>query len=213
MSIIHNWADDKFFHVIPKEENPFIIKYELSDKFVLLYSGNLALYNSFDTILESAKKTTDPETQFLIIGNGGRRKEIENYVLNNSLSNVKIMDYLPLSELPYSISSCDATFITVRDGINGINMPSKLYTIMACGKPMIALGEKGGDVHQMIKDAECGIFVEQGDINGLLNAIDFYRKNPEISKEHGLNGRKYFEKHYTLEIISKQYFELLSGVE
>ena len=212
VSIIHNWADAKFFRYIPKEENYFIKKYNLANKYVLLYSGNLALYNSFDTMLEAAKLTEDSDTLFLIIGNGGRRKEIEEYVSNHSLKNVRIMDYFPFEELPYSISSGDVLFITVRDGINGINMPSKQYTIMACGKPVIALGKKDGDVHNMLKEAKCGLFVEQGDTKALLEAIDFYRQNPEIAKEHGLNGRKYFEDHYTLKIISKEYYELLSGI-
>ncbi len=213
MSIIHNWADDKFLRVIPKNENPFIKKNNLSGKFILLYSGNLALYNDFDTILAAAKQITDPSILFLLIGDGGRRKEIEKYIVNNSLQNVKIMDYLPLKDLPYSISSGDALFISVRDGINGINMPSKLYTIMACGKPMLALGMKGGDVNQMIDNAGCGIFIEQGDVEGLIKAIDYYRNNPEAALIHGSNGRKYLENHYTLKIISQEYYELLSGIE
>ena len=212
ISIIHNWADDKFFRIIPKTENPFVQKNGLSDKFILLYSGNLALYNNFDTLLASAKNIVDPSIQFLLIGDGGRRKDIEKYIENNSIKNVKIMDYLPLEDLPYSISSGDVLFITVRNGINGINMPSKLYTIMACAKPMIALAETGGDVYQMIENAECGLFIEQGDISGLTSAINFYRSHPETAKQHGLNGRSYLENNFTLEIISKQYFELLSGI-
>lgn len=213
MSIIHNWADDKFFKLINKEDNYFIKNNNLSNKFILLYSGNLALYNSFDTILETAKIINDPDILFLIIGNGGRKKEIEDYIKLNSLNNVRMMDYLPFKELPYSISSADATFVTVRDGIDGINMPSKLYTIMACGKPILALGKRGGDVHNMIENAKCGIFIEQGNTKELFDAIMFYKNNPDILNEHGLNGRKYFETHYTLEIISNQYFELFSGIK
>lgn len=211
--IIHNWADDEFFRVIPEEKNHFIKENNLSNKFVLLYSGNLALYNSFDTILEAAKEITDPDILFLIIGNGGRKKEIENYVSNNSLTNVKMMDYLPFKELPFSISSGHVSFVTVREGINGINMPSKLYTIMACGKPIIALGEENGDVYNMILNARCGIFVRQGDTKALINAILIYKNNPEKLITDGLNGRRYFEENYTKSIIANQYFKLLSEIE
>ena len=212
ISIIHNWADDKFFHVIPKNENPFVEKHALKDKFVLLYSGNLALFNGFDTILESTKKINDSGAQYLIIGNGGKRREIEDFANANPSSKIKMMDYQPFSDLPNSLSSGDVLFVTVKEGVNGINMPSKLYTIMASGKPIIALGEPDSDVHIMVKNAQCGIFVEQGDLNGLVEAINYFRANPDEALQRGLNGRRYFEENYTLKIISKQYFELLSGI-
>ena len=213
VEIIHNWADDKFFHFIPKEENTFIKKNDLSDKFILLYSGNIALFNEFETILKSSLKVIgDPQILYLFIGNGGKRKEIEQFVQEHPEANIKIMNYQPYEDLPHSISSGDIYFVTVKNGVNGINMPSKLYTIMACGKPIIALGEINSDVHQMIESAKCGTFIKQGDIDSLVKAIYFYRNNPDVAKEHGSNGRKYFEENYTFKIISNKYYNLLIDI-
>ena len=214
IEIIHNWADDEFFHLIPKEENIFIKKNDLSDKFVLLYSGNIALCNEFETILKSSLKVIDDrQILYLFIGNGGRKKEIEQFVQDHPEANIKIMNYQPYEDLPYSISSGDISFVTVKVGVDGVNMPCRLYTIMACGKPIIALGENNSDVHRMIKSAKCGTFIEQGDVDSLVKAICFYKDNPDIAKEHGLNGRKYFKENYTLKIISNQYYNLLINIE
>jgi glycosyltransferase involved in cell wall biosynthesis len=214
IEIIHNWANNEFFHFIPKEENIFIKKNNLSDKFILLYSGNIALFNEFESILKSSLKVVnDTQILYLFIGNGGKRKEIEQFVQEHPEANIKIMNYQLYEDLPYSISSGDISFVTVKNGVNGINMPSKLYTIMACGKPIIALGDKNGDVHQMLELAKCGIFIEQNDVDSLVKAICFYKNNPDVAKEHGLNGRKYFEENYTFKIISNKYFNLLRDIE
>jgi glycosyltransferase involved in cell wall biosynthesis len=213
IEIIHNWANGKFFRFIPKEENIFLKKNNLSDKFILLYSGNIALFYEFETILKSSLKVDDSQILYLFIGNGGKIKEIKQFVQEHHDVNIKIMNYQPYEVLPYSISSGDVSFVTVKNGVNGVNMPSKLYTIMACGKPIIALGENNSDVHQMIKSANCGIFIEQGDVDSLVKTIYFYKNNPDIAKEHGFNGRKYFEENYTFEIISNKYYNLLMDIE
>lgn len=210
IEVIHNCADADRFNIIPKEENIFIKKNDLSDKFILLYSGNIALYYEFRTILQSSLKVAnDPQILYLFIGNGGKKKEIEQFAQEHSEAHIKIMNYQPYEDVPYLISSCDISFVTFKNGINGMVMPSKIYTIMACRKPIIALGENNSDIHQMIKSAKCGIFVEQGDVDSLVKAICFYKNNPDIAQEHGLNGRKYFEENYALSISSIKHYNLI----
>jgi glycosyltransferase involved in cell wall biosynthesis len=208
VAIIHNWADNNFLKPLDKINNKFVLEHDLLNKFVVQYSGNFGLFNKFDTILHGAKNLQNENILFLFIGSGARKKDIENIIQEHNLLNVKLMNYLPYSMIPYSLTAADVSIISLQKNLNGMNMPSRLYSIMASGRPIIALVDKDSSVDNIIKEAKCGIRVDQDDVERFIEAIRFYKNNSQLAIEHGLNGRKYFENNFTLDLISQQYYNL-----
>jgi glycosyltransferase involved in cell wall biosynthesis len=220
VTVIHNWADDTFIRPMPKGENRFASAQKLTNRFVVLYSGNIGLSYDFDTVLETAARLQETSILFLFIGEGGQKSRLMDIVQKRRLTNVRFMPYLPWDELPFSLTAADVSLITIEKGLNGLAMPSKLYAIMASGRPIIAIVDDNSDTAQIIREAECGIIVPQdrldaqARVDAMVDALMQYYTSPELCQRMGANGRRFFEQHFTLRRAADQYyslFEQLSG--
>ena len=213
IKIIDNWADDKFILPIKKEKNWFVKKYNLENKIVLLYSGNIGLYQDLTTIIDAANILKEyKRLLFLFIGNGGGLIKLKNKAKENNLYNVKFLPFQPKEFLPYSLSSSDISIVALEKGIEGIGVPSKTYGILASGRAILGLVGENCEVADIIKRANCGFRVDQGDVNDLVEKIKYVYNRPEIVKIMGENSRKYFESHFTRALMTKKYFEILENI-
>jgi glycosyltransferase involved in cell wall biosynthesis len=213
IKIIHNWADESFIIPIKKEENWFVKKYNLENKFIILYSGNIGLFQDLNTIIKAAEKLKIYEDIFfLFIGDGGGLNKLKKIVEEKKLHNVKFLPYQPKKNLPYSLTSADISIVTLEKGVEGLAVPCKTYGILACGRSMIGLVGKDCEVAEIIKGAKCGYRVEQGDVNGLVEKIKYIYENSEILKIMGENSRKYFEKHFTRSQMTRKYYNILEKI-
>jgi glycosyltransferase involved in cell wall biosynthesis len=213
IKIIHNWADEKKIFPIKKEENWFVKKYHLSNKIVILYSGNIGLFQDLKSIIKTAERLkNDDDILFLFIGNGGGLKELKRIVKKNNLTNVKFLPYQLKKDLSYSLSSADISIVTMEKGIEGLAVPSKLYGILASGRAVLGLVGKNCEVAEIIEDAKCGFRIDQGDVNKLVEQIKYIYNNPQALENMGKNSRQYFEKHFTRSKMTKKYYEVLEKV-
>jgi len=210
--VIHNWVDEEFIRPIPKYENWFATQHSLQDKFVVLYSGNIGLSHDLETVIAAAERLRERDIIFLFIGDGGKKRKLELLVAQNGLQNVRFLPYQPREALPYSLTCSDVSLVALEKGIEGLSMPSKLYSILASGRPVVALVEEGSEVARIIEDAECGKRVAQNDVGALVKIIDYYYKHREAVARDGQNGRRYFEKHFTLARACKVYYDLLKSL-
>jgi len=214
IKIIHNWADEKIILPIKKEENWFAKKYNLIDKIVVLYSGNIGLFQDLKTIIRAAERLKNyDDIIFLFIGDGGGLYELKEMVKNCNLTNIKFLPYQLKKYLPFSLTSSDISIVTLEKGVEGLAVPCKIYGILASGRAVLGLIGENCEVADIISNANCGFRMEQGDVNALVEKIKYIYENPEILKTMGENSRRYFERHFTRSQMTRKYYEILKSMD
>jgi colanic acid biosynthesis glycosyl transferase WcaI len=112
-------------------------------KFVLLHAGNLGFYGAWDTLLEAASALADEGVGLVFVGDGAQRPRLEAAAAG--VTNIRFLDFFPVSKIPSVLAAPDAHLISIKDGLEGVIVPSKLYGILAAGKPVIAVAPLSTD--------------------------------------------------------------------
>jgi glycosyltransferase involved in cell wall biosynthesis len=207
--IIPIWQDDLVYHPTLQKHNDFILRHHLQKKFIIQYSGNMGLWNDMKLFAEAATCLDDDDVVFTFIGGGMRLKEMMGYWNYEIPKNVRFFSFQPKSELSTVLSACHIALVSLRSGMEGMAMPSKIMGILASGRPTIALVPEQSEISYLLNEEHCGIQVNPGDKDGFLNAIRTIKANDILRRTMGANARKAFENKYTTDIISRKYIELL----
>jgi glycosyltransferase involved in cell wall biosynthesis len=167
-----------------------------------------------ENIIAVAKKVKDtPDIVFVYIGEGAVKKRMEMYVDDHNLNNVLFLPYQPKDLLKYSLNVADVHLVVNQKGIKGVSVPSKIYGVMAAGKPILGVLEQGSEGNQLISTSHCGIVVEPHDYNGIFDCImEFYNMEKMKLRELGMNGRAYLENHLTKEVSINKYREVMKNL-
>lgn len=208
IAIIPSWADPAAIAPIDKQQNWFARKFDLADKFTVLYSGNLGRCHDLDTLLDAAHLLRDEPIQFVFIGQGAKLESSIERVKSLNLNNCLFLPYQDKAVLPYSLTACDLSIVSISYGLEGVIAPSKLYGILAAGRPVAAICEPHSYLRELLDNADCGRAFNNGDSLGLADFIRQLAATPELVKNWGLSGRAYLMEHFTPEIVAKEYFRL-----
>ncbi len=208
--VIPNWADGDLVRPRPKHDTVFARTHGLVEPFTVIYSGNLGLYYEFETILQAAQLLLREPFRFVFIGAGGRRAWLAEQIEHRGLSNCSLHPYQPFEKIGDSLNACDAALVTIARGIEGNSFPSKLYSSLATGKPIIALSEPRSELRELIEEHGVGMWFEVGDAEGLARGLRHLRDNPADVERMGRAARDLFEKRFTLAITGKAYADVLS---
>lgn len=195
---INNWIDEKeVYPIVSHEEiDNFKFKYELNDKFIIMYSGNIGLYYDLENIIKVIGKFKDrDDIIFAFVGDGSVKEKIEKYSIQNNLNNVKFIPYQPKEKLKYSLNSADVNWVVNAKGIKGVSVPSKLYGVMAVGKPVLGVLDSGSEARLILEESNCGVCSEPSDYKMIENNINYIINNKEKIKSLGMNGREYLENY------------------
>ena len=225
--MINNWIDEKEVYPLPADdENVLAFKkeYGLEDKFVIMYSGNIGLYYDLEKLVkvmkqfrkgytltgvyEKGPQTADGrEVVFFFVCAGSVLDKLVLYTKKHHFENVIFIPYQDKKNLIYSLNAGDVHWCVNARGIKGVSVPSKAYGIMAAGKPILGVLEKGTEARCLIEDTECGKCSDPGDYVEVADLIRWYIENAgtERVKQMGLNGREYLVKHLTKEISVAKY--------
>ena len=207
--VIHSWADPEQIKPIPKEENWFAHQHDLDNKFTVLYSGNMGRCHDMDTILDAAIQLRNEPIQFVFIGNGAKRDSLLQEAKRLGLDNIRFLPYQDKDVLPYSLTACDLSIVSVIPGMESLVAPSKLYSALASGRPIAVVCPKQCYLRPLINEANCGQTFRNGDSNGLAEFIRQLSQDRQRTQRLGESGRHYMETHFTPEIIAKQYYDVL----
>jgi colanic acid biosynthesis glycosyl transferase WcaI len=204
VEVIHNWADERA--ITPRDWR------DGAGRFIILYSGNLGLAHEFDTVIEAARRLerTMPEVIFKFIGGGPRSREVRKAA--STLANVEFHDYVDRARLGETLSAADVHLITLRSGMAGLLVPSKIYGILAAGRPTIYVGPDEGEVADIVREGHCGVRVANGDVEILVEAIREYASDPLRRARDGVNARAIFERQFTREKSVRQFRQLLENL-
>lgn len=208
--VIHSWADPDRIVPIDKADNWFARKHNLTERFTVLYSGNMGRCHDIDTIFEAAVKLKDKPIQFVCIGNGAKRKVLKQQVKDQGLNNFLFLPYQAKTDLPYSLTACDLSIVSVSVGMESLVAPSKLYSALASGRPIAAVCPPRTYLKTMLESEGSGAWFDNGDSQGLANFIQELSQNPRRGEAMGIAARQSLEKNYTPEAIAQQYGAVFS---
>lgn len=213
VTVIHNWADASFVRPMDKSVNPFSEAHGLVEPFSLVYSGNMGANHDLATSLRAADRFEDEPVKFLIIGEGDAKADLVSLRARLGLEDdtVAFLPYQPRDVLPYSLTSGDVSIVAVSEGMEGLCLSSKLYTALAAGQPVLVISHPEDDEARIVERHDAGIQVTQGDVEGVVAAIERWRSNPELVERQGRNARRAFENHFTKEQSVDAYYRLLVG--
>jgi glycosyltransferase involved in cell wall biosynthesis len=196
--LIANWCDDRDIEPIAAAANPLRREWQIEDKFVVGYSGNLGRAHEYDTLLATAEILQNRrDIVFLFIGGGHLIDQLATRAKGRSLSNLKFMEYQPRNLLKLSLGVPDVHWISLQPAVEGLIVPSKVYGIAAAGRPMIAICARDGEIARMVDRFKCGAVVEPGQSHILAEEILRLRDNPELCTTLGQRARAMLDMHYT----------------
>jgi colanic acid biosynthesis glycosyl transferase WcaI len=183
------WANENVIYPIEPNENILRRELGLEDKFVVLYSGNIGVGHFFDDILEVARRLKDrSDLCFVFIGTGSRRKEIEAAKTQYQLENVLLLPFQPEEKLAHSLSMGDIHFISLREGFEGLMVPSKAYGVFTAGRGAIYQGNLKGEIALEIQEYDMGSVLTPSDPDRLEHILLDYMEHPEKARSQGKNA-------------------------
>ncbi|HWW86676.1 MAG TPA: glycosyltransferase family 4 protein [Vicinamibacterales bacterium] len=189
IEVIHNWADCQA--IVPGDKNnEFARAHGLIDRFVLMHSGNVGLSQNLDVLVEAADLLRSRERlSIVIVGQGARREVLEGLVARKGLTNVTFLPYQSKEQLRESFAAADAFVISLKPGLEGYIVPSKLYGILAAGRPYVAAVDPSCEVAAIAREYECGVLAKPGDPVDLARKIAELYDDPVTVRKMGTYAR------------------------
>lgn len=225
-TIINRFRDKEKLHIIPNFVNTFIyhpnVSTDILDKIVfpennnikLIYAGNIGFAQDWDTLIQLSQKTKGLNVEYYVIGEGVKKSELEKSKKTLDLNNLHIINYMPRQIMPAILSYSDIQFIFMNPEMERQGFPSKVYTIMACGKPLLVSSGKDTAITNFLINTGCAKLITDDSIENKtdemvkwLSSID-----REILHKMGECGEQIIKNHYTKEIITSQYISLVNNI-
>jgi glycosyltransferase involved in cell wall biosynthesis len=199
IQVIHNWADGQNIYAVARENNQLRLEWNLRDKFVVGYSGNLGRAHEFDTILDAAEilKST-ASIVFLFIGGGAQRDRIEEEARRRGLANIMFKPYQPREQLTLSLTVPDIHLISLHPALEGLIVPSKFYGVAAAGRPTLFIGSTNGEIPCMLRKAQCGFSIDIGQAEEASRIILELADHQETCRLLGMRARELFDQQFDM---------------
>lgn len=214
VTIIENWSDLHLVQPQFRADNALLNELQIADKFVLQYAGNMGRTHGLEYLVASARQLVHihPEIHFLFVGTGAKKDWLEQTVKKENLSTITLLGKQPRSQLSKLLNACDVAVITYREGMSGVSVPSRMYNIMAAGKPIIAMADLDSELARVVMEEQIGWIVLPGDETGLVGAVLEASRQPVRLLEMGLRARRAAETKYSLERANHAYKDLVDSV-
>ncbi|RPH52588.1 MAG: glycosyltransferase WbuB [Desulfobacteraceae bacterium] len=207
--VIPNFVDVEDFRPLPKV-NAFSRRYDLHEKFVISYAGNMGAPQGLEILIEAAHLLrNEKRIYFLMMGDGSEKSSLIEKSQHLKLTNITFLSYQPYSLMAEAYAAVDASFVSQAPGTSKDGIPSKVYRIMACARPVIACTDPDSDLALLVAKTDGGVVVPSGDSPALANAIKQALFQREVWLEKGLKGRIAILKEYSRSTISERYHRLI----
>lgn len=192
------------------KDNPFSRRYGLTTSFVASYAGNLGPAQSLESFVKAAGLLRDEKgIVFMMLGDGILRKKLENQVQALQLENFLCLEYQPYELMGQIYGASDLCLVPLAVDVRSDAVPSKVYRIMACARPVLAAAETSCDLADLIRSVGCGVVVPPDSPEALAEAILVAYRDPAEWRRMGEAGREHVLKHYTCSVITQQYHRLV----
>ena len=200
LHVIPNFVDT---HAITPQGRMTAYRSELGigDQLVVMYAGNVGFSQSLNLVVDAAAKF--PDIAFVINGDGAARKKLEQDCAR--LTNVYFGDYQPIERLSEVLATGDIHVVPLRAGLASVSVPSKSYSILAAGRPMLAAIDPGTEIPNMLRQSGAGVAVEPDNSTAFIEALSQLVSRREQLHEMGSRGRTWVETHASPASVAAQY--------
>lgn len=214
VDVIPNWYENKPLEDVEHSYcNKLFAPIKAKNKLIVSYFGNMGVAQDLTTLLEAIKiLNQDSEIAFIFAGHGVKLASLKEIIENESLQNVYIYDFLHDSDFQDALNISDVFIVSLEKGLTGLAVPSKTYSYMMAGKPIISIMNKHADISKDLVENDAGFSIEVGDVEQLVSTINTLNKDKEVRERLGNNARKLFESKYTTEKSTSKYVHMMKHV-
>lgn len=212
VKVIPNWVDTKSIQP-GKRMNDFRKEYELGDKFIVSFAGVIGFSQGLEVVLWAASHLREKkDILFLIIGKGPEKGFLEKKSKEMKIENLKFLPMLSFQRYPLCLQASDICLVTLKKEVKTPVVPSKILSIMAAGRPIVAALFTQGEAAQLIREARAGVVVKPENPRELARAILELYENQTQRETLGKNGREYLEKNFSRQVCIQQYQNLCLSI-
>jgi len=188
--VIPDWADCEAIVPSPKR-NAFSEAHGLADKFVVMHAGNLGLSQNLESVVGAAAYLLDlPDLVLVFVGEGVKKPALQVIARDRGLANVRFLPYQPKSDLSNTFAAADCFVVSLIVGLSGFIVPSKLYGILAAGRPYVAAMERDSEAVRIAEQEGCGLVADPGSPESLAGQIRAMYVNRDVTRQMGERARE-----------------------
>ncbi len=212
--IATNWGDTEAIFPQPRSESRLLDTLKLSEHFVAQFCGNIGRTHGIEDLVNAAEAlASDSSFHFLLMGWGAKKRWAIDQKQARRLENLTILDPLPREELCDGLNACDIAIISFSSGMSGISVPSRMYNVLAAGRPLLAVCDFDSELAAVVREEEIGWVIPPGRPDLIVEALHEAKADPDRLRVMGERARKAAETKYTSSHIIEVYKSLLEGLE
>ena len=190
---------------MPDRSDPVVQEIRGGFPFVALHAGNLGFYGAWGTLLKAAEILRNENAALVFVGDGANRASLEASASGSP--NVRFLPFRPFEQVPHVMMAGDVHIVTIKRGLEGVVVPSKLYSILAAGRPVLAVAPASSDAARIVAESGCGLAADPDDPAAVAAAIRELRSDPARLCKMGRRARETAEKYARVNEL-----QLFSGI-
>lgn len=204
--VIPNFVDSGF--IVPMDRmTPYRAELGIGEEPVVMYAGNVGFSQSLDLVVEAARRI--PRATFVINGDGSGREHFEKRAAG--IPNIRFGDYQPKARVPEVLATGDIHVVPLRRGLGAVSVPSKTYSILAAGRPVVAAIDEGTEVPRILAASGGGIAVPPDRIEPFVSALETMLADPGLRAESGRKAREWVVSHVSPAAVAQAYLSLIDS--
>ena len=212
LKIIPNFVDTDLYKPLKQNfEFPAVFGKD-NGKIKILYAGNIGFFQDWEPVFFAARQLENENIEFWIVGEGVQKSELEKEIKNQKISNIRIFPYQNREDLPKINNFVDIHFIAINPKMEHEGFPSKVYTIMACAKPIIVVTGEKTPLYNFLKDKNCSELVTNNRNVNFTEAIRRLASDKKLRERLGNNGYDVIIKNYSKKVVVTKYVNLLKSL-
>ena len=180
-----------------------------SNETMLLYSGNMGIMHPLEWLIEAAEKLRDQPIKFVFVGDGAKRVRLMQAAVRLSLNNVVFLPFQSEERFAQLVSASDACIVALEPGLEKLALPSRAFTFLSAGRPLLTLMAPKADVAELVAETNCGWNVASS--HELISHLRSLLENPELLKQAAANARKVYDERFCRERILDQYHAVIAA--
>jgi len=214
LHIIPNFVDTDIYHPIKEAPDLDPDLFPETTSLKLMYAGNIGHAQDWKPLIELAEELKNEDIEFFVIGEGTMRDFLRKEKERRGLNKIHLIPYQPRELMPHLLAYSDAQFIFMAPETEGHGFPSKVYTIMACARPLIVCSGENTPIVNFLKDKDCAYLFTEKDITGKVNEIASLLKEASMDdfRVKGNNGLQYIANYYAKDIVTKKYIDVANSL-
>jgi len=186
-------------------------KHDLDAEFLVGYVGTHGMAHGLDKVLDAAERLADQNVDFLFVGDGARKDDLVAEAERRELDNVDFVGLQPRETIPSFYEACDICLVPLRDkDVFKTVLPSKMFEIMALGRPMIV--SVGGEAQRVVEREDAGVCVEPENVEEMIEAIRDLKESPEKREKLGEKAKEYVWEEFSRPALADKYLEVFRKV-